>query len=249
MGFLKFYLFWGLTTIHLFIIFEELLIIKQSLMVQHVIKFIIIFLLAKTSYSQTELKGVYYLKDEFNEFNEFNESIVFKGNKLFEYKAYGSYGISKYGSGEYNLNKEILTLTFGNSVSRNHSSYKIMEEKNSFKDSIVINLIVKDSIYFIPQAEISINNEIRFESDHEGKANFKLLNKNDSINILVKRIGSDQVKFRLKSHKNYFLEVYLYDFSGIQIKGRVINYFITKKSENCLELKDEFGKNQLWEKQ
>ncbi|MGY0408858.1 MAG: hypothetical protein ACWIPJ_10985 [Polaribacter sp.] len=207
-------------------------------------KFIIFYILLSVAngFSQTKIEGeycMYYKTKDYSTCLSFN-------NGFFEY-IHSGHVASDYGEGTYFINKNSLTINFNKIKSNNFSKYKILNSYKTCKDSIQLKFIVKDKegiLQYPYNGTVEIENGVYKILGKKGIISLKNSSQ-DSIRIRLRNLSFDSLDIKLKSGRNYTIEVFLSEFSGNPIKNKKIFYTIEKINDSILILNNN-GIKSIW---
>jgi hypothetical protein len=213
-------------------------VIKSNLFI------LFIFLFGIKTFSQIKIEGEYCNYDKYADISNCYNFI----NGIFSYESSGHISSTYYGEGTYLISKDSLTVDFNKTKNRSKSRYKIISSTKSCKDSVQLKFIVKDREGILPypyNGNIEIKKRVYLDLNKDGIVYLKKENQ-DSIKIRLRNLGFDPVEIKLKSHKNYVIDVFLSDTpSGIPIKNKKTFYKIEKVNDSILIL-NENGIKSFW---
>ncbi|AUC84312.1 hypothetical protein CW731_02910 [Polaribacter sp. ALD11] len=205
----------------------------------------LIFLFGIKTFSQIRIEGEYCNYDKYADLSTCYNFI----NGIFSYESSGHISSTYYGEGTYQISKDsLLTLDFNKTKNRNKYRYKIISSSKNCKDSIQLKFIVKDSEGILPypyNGNIEIKKKVYLNLNKDGIVYLKKENQ-DSIKIKLRNLGFNSVEIKLKSHRDYAIDVFLSDIpSGIPIKNKKIFYKIERINDSILIL-NENGIKSFW---
>lgn len=210
--------------------------------VTNFIKVVLFLFLCNHSFSQ-KISGTYcrnYKLDDVSTCIDFIE-----GGK-FKYQHTGDLGVIEYGEGNYCLKKKKIILNFKSSKPIHKSTYDILKSKKSDKDSIKLNITVKDfdDKSIILFKKIKLNNDKPIDVENQ---NIYVKKSNKKLNIKVISVGYEIISFNLKPNKNYSIEVFLKGANGNPIKNQKRTFKIINYKQDSLVLYRN-DRKELWVK-
>lgn len=190
-------------------------------------------LLSLYGFAQTEIEGTYFKKYKLK---DFTTSYLFS-DSTFKYEHKGHTGLISYGEGTYHIKNDSLILNYNLTKSRNASYYKILSTSPATNDSIKLKFVIKNKYLEFKHpfnAHIQVNNAPYTQLNKEGALTLKKTQ--DSISLRTGVLHQDNVEFKIKANKNYFIEVFLSEASGKPIFNSIEKYNILKISKDSIEL-------------
>lgn len=211
-------------------------ILKEQNAIRVAILAVSIILSIQTN-AQKKLKGNF---SKLAVFQEGYDYYSFNETGSFEYHKGASLGDNYYGSGEYELNDNLLILNYRRTKNRPNSYYKSSFWVNSDK-TILVNFNIKDESD-IPILGVHIEIKelgISVTTDANGEASV-IIDKSKKLFVgKVSYLGYDTCNFVFNSNRNYLFTVFLNNKpSGLPIKNQIDTLEVQNKG-TCLVSKDK----------
>ncbi|WP_250433172.1 hypothetical protein [Hanstruepera flava] len=168
---------------------------------------VIILLTAVLTFSQEKLIGE-YCSIPIGESDV--TCIEFKKDNLFKYKITGCLGVSKMGSGKFELKNGSLNLFFDKKNQIPRSTTKITEHESKSEKEVKLQFKIKDENGFdIPANIIRLTNQKHFSFDEYAKV-FTIDKNSLKANYKIEFIGYETVDIEIENNTDKMIEIQLF---------------------------------------
>ena len=188
---------------------------------------IIILLTSILTFSQEKLNGK-YCSIPIGESDV--TCIDFKENNHFEYSVSGCLGISRIGTGNFELKNEILKLTFDKKEQSTRSKVKITETKSS-SEKIEFEFIIKDENGFKLYAHIREKGEKKYFDLYEKENKIELQKKRLKVTYELFSLGYEFIEIELNHNSSKKIEIIMFPPQAKVISEKVFEWKLTELNE------------------